>query len=49
MLTILNRVPVVIIRKHRLNIKVDGRRQGNYRTLGDVGHSVMEYVTNNSK
>ena len=27
-------------------VKVDGGRQGNYRTLGDVGHSVMEYVNN---
>jgi hypothetical protein len=25
-------------------VKVDGGRQGNYRTLGDIGHSVMEYV-----
>ena len=27
--------------------KVDGGRQGNYRTHGDVGHSVIEYVSGN--
>ena len=33
---------IVLLRYSR--IKVDGRRQGNYRTLGDIGHLVMEYV-----
>jgi hypothetical protein len=33
---------IVLLRYGR--VKVDGGRQGNYRTLGDIGHSVMEYV-----